>query len=273
MEFKNYETLSASVKEQINKMANIWVDSLGDSLIGIYLHGSIALNCFVEGSSDIDILIVSDRKISRDERLAIAKRIIEIDYKPSPLEMSAIWINDLKPWKYPTPCQFHYSDYWTEKYNKMLSGEIKESFIIDEDFTDEDIACHVNLINQSGICIYGKEVKDVFPLVPEKDFWNSISSDIEMDFNALNPRYFVSNILSLGRVLSYKYEKKILSKYDAGIWTLNHVPERFKYIIDNSIKSWYLDEGDIDFKEEDLNDLKELLINEIQSNLFPKDII
>ncbi len=266
MDFKNYETLSVAVKEQIKKLTDIWTSSLGSSLVGIYLHGSISLNCFVEGSSDIDIIIVSDRKISRDERLDIAKRIIEIDYKPSPLEMSAIYINDLKPWKFPTPCQFHYSDFFAEQYNKMLSGEIKEHFIIDEDFTDEDIACHVNLINQSGICIYGKPIKDVFPLVPETDFWESISSDIEMDFNALIPRYFASNILNLGRVLSYKYEKRILSKYDAGIWTLNHVPKKYKYIIDNYIKSWYLGTGNTNFNEEDLNELKELLVEEVCSN-------
>jgi streptomycin 3"-adenylyltransferase len=264
MDFRNYNTLSPDVKEQIGKVTDIWLKCIGKSVIGIYLHGSIALNCFVEGASDIDILIICDRRINREERLLISKNIIDIDVKPSHLEMSAIWINDLNPWKYPTPCQYHYSDSWTEHYKKLLSDDIKESFIVDEDFLDADIACHAQLTKQSGICIYGRPIEDVFPAIPEQDFWNSISTNIdEYDFHAYNQRYFASNILILGRILSYKKEKRILSKYDSGLWALNYVPDRFRYLIDNAIKEWYSGEKGLEYKEDDLNDLKRLLINEI----------
>lgn len=265
MDFKNYKTLPSDVKEQIRNVTDTWLKCIGESVIGIYLHGSIALNCFVEGVSDIDILIICDRQLSRAERLLISKNIIEIDCKPSPLEMSAVWINDLNPWKYPTPCQFHYSDTWTEHYRNLLNGNIKDSFIVDEYFCDADIACHAHLTNQSGICIYGRPIKEVFPVIPEKDFWNSISSNItEYDFQSYNPRYFTSNILILGRILSYKKEKRILSKYEGGLWTLDYVPERFRYIIDNAIKGWYSEEKGLEYKKEDLDELRQLLINKIQ---------
>ena len=265
MEFKNYDTISLNVKEQIRNVTDTWLKCIGESVIGIYLHGSIVLNCFVEGVSDIDILIVCDRRISREERILISKDITEIDCKPSHLEMSAVWINDLNPWKYPTPCQYHYSDSWTEHYKNLLNGNIKESFIVDEDFCDPDIASYIHLINQSGICIYGRPINEVFPIIPEKDFWDAISNDINTyDFHAYNPRYFASNILILGRILSYKMEKRILSKYESGIWALHYVPERFKYIVDNAIKEWYLEEKGLEYKEEDLEELRLLLINEIQ---------
>lgn len=264
MDFKNYKTLPSDVKEQIRNVTNTWLKCIGESVIGIYLHGSIALNYFVKGVSDIDILIISDRRLSRDERLLISKNIIETDCKPSHLEMSAVWINDLNPWKYPTPCQYHYSDSWTEHYKNMLNGNIKESFIVDEDFCDPDIASYVHLINQSGICIYGKPIKDVFPAIPEKDFWNSLSINItEYDFRAYNPRYFSSNILILGRILSYKKEKRILSKYEGGLWTRDYVPERFRYIIDNALKEWYSGEKDLEYNKADLDELRQLLINDI----------
>lgn len=129
MEFKGYDTLSSDVKEQIKKVKNIWLEHLGNDVTGIYIHGSIALKCFTEGVSDIDLLIITNRRILRHERLAIVQDIIETDRTPSPLEMSAVWKEDLRPWKYPVPCQFHYSEYWTERYRQMV---------------------------QSGICIYGK---------------------------------------------------------------------------------------------------------------------
>lgn len=267
MNFKNYKTLSQDVKEQISKVRDIWLNCLGESVIGIYIHGSIALDCFMDDVSDIDLLILCDRRINREERLLISKYIMNIDGKPSHLEMSAIWINDLNPWKYPTPCQFHYSDTWTEHYKRLLNGDIKESFIVDEDFCDADIACHVHLTNQSGICIFGRPIREVFSVVPEDDFWNSISNDInEYKFEAYHERYFASNILILGRILSYKKEKRILSKYDGGIWARGYVPERFRYILDNAIKEWYLGEKGMEYKEEDLQEFKKLLISEIQDN-------
>ncbi|MDF2543380.1 MAG: hypothetical protein K0S47_3098 [Herbinix sp.] len=246
-------------------MTDTWLGCIGEAVIGIYIHGSIALNCFVEGVSDIDLLIISSERMSREQRLLISQYIIEIDQKPAHLEMSAIWINDLQPWKYPTPCQYHYSDSWTEHYKELINCNKKESFIVDEDFCDADIACHVHLTNQSGICIYGRPIKEVFPTIPEKDFWHSISNEVgEYNFHAYNPRYFSSNILNLGRILSYKKEKKILSKYECGLWALDYVPEKYRYLIENAIKEWYFGEKGLAYSEEDLHEIKQILINEIR---------
>ncbi len=266
MEFKNYNTLSPATKNQINKVTDLWLKIIGEAVVGIYIHGSLALNCFVEEVSDIDILIICDRRISQEERLLISKNIIEIDCNPSPLEMSAIWIDNVNPWSHPAPCQFHYSDFWTEHYKNLLNGSLKESFLISEDFCDPDITSYVHLINQCGICIYGKPAKEVFPVISEADFWSSISSNInEYDFEAHNPRYFASNILILGRILSYKIEKRILSKYEGGLWTRNYVPEKYRYIIENAIKEWYSLEKGLEYNREDIEELRQFLINEIQN--------
>ena len=228
--FKSFQTLSPEVKTQIGLLVDIWRGHLKDALTGVYLHGSLAQESFVEGTSDIDVLIVTGRKIPREERLAIAKNVIDIDKKPSPLEMSAIYVNDLNPWTYPTLCQFHYSDSWTERYQQMLSGEQKENFIADTDFDDHDIASYVRLTNQCGICVCGKSIKDVFPDVPEPDFWDSISREIdEYDFNADHPKHFDSSILPLlGRILSYKHEKRILSKCEAALWLKDYLINEIK---------------------------------------------
>lgn len=262
IDFRNYQTVSEAVKGQIRNVVEVWKKHMGKNLLGIYIHGSIALECFSENSSDIDILAVTDRKIPRAERLVIARDIMMIDRKPCPLEMSALYIRDIKPWQYPTRCQFHYSDYWTEHYEKLQGGEITESFIVDTDFEDTDIACHIKLTKQCGICVYGRPASEIFPDVPEENFWASISSEVEdYDFHAYNPKYFVSNILILGRILSYKKEKIILSKYDGGIWTRDHVPEKYRYIIDNALQVWYLGQEQAEYKREDLEGLRQYLID------------
>lgn len=266
MTFKNYDTISENVKNQIERVREIWSRHLGGDLIGIYLHGSLALGYFQEDVSDIDILILSGRKLKRTQRLAIAGDILEADQNPCPLEMSAIWIHDLWPWKHPTSCQFHYSAYWTERYRALMQDETGECFIVDHDFEDADIACHVKLTRQCGIRVCGKEIDEVFPEVPESDFWQSISTDIDhYDFNAYKPEYFASNILILGRILSYKKEGRILSKYEGGLWTLAHVPEQYRYIIENALNAWYEKDEFRECRAEDLNGLREFLIEEIKA--------
>jgi len=264
MNFKSYITLSPEVRAQIDRITDIWRTHLRDALIGVYLHGSIALESFVEGLSDIDVLIVTARKIPREERLSIARELIKIEGKPSPLEMSAVYVGNLVPWQHPTRCQFHYSFSWTERYEQFLSGEVQESFIIDEDFADSDIACHARLTRERGICVYGKPIEEVIPAVSEADFWASIYAEVEdFDFHAYEPRFFPCNIISLGRVLSYKREKRILSKYESALWTIEHIPQRLRYLIENAIRAWFCGEDGLKFGEADLEEYKRLLIEEI----------
>ncbi|WP_438434696.1 aminoglycoside adenylyltransferase domain-containing protein [Gorillibacterium sp. sgz500922] len=264
MEFKNERTISPEVRGQLQKLVDLWKSQLGDALIGVYVHGSLALGCFLEETSDLDVLIVTNRRMEREERLILAEAIIALDGKPCPLEMSAIFIGDLSPWQHPVACQFHYSDYWTAAYRSLLNGELQTSFIVDEEFKDEDLTSYIHLLNQCGICLYGEPIGKVFPPVPESDFWQAISAGVEnYDFHAYNPRYFVSNILILGRVLSYKKEQRILSKYEGGQWTSRYVPERLRYIVDHALKVWYEGEEPAEYPQADLEELRSFLIGEI----------
>ena len=52
-------------------------------------------------------------------------------------------------------------------------------------------------------------------------------------------RFPESNVLILGRILSFKMEKKILSKYEAGLWMMRNLPPEFTELIENTMKIWY----------------------------------
>ncbi len=267
MEFKNKRTVTAETREQIEKVCEIWQKHLGEDLLGIYIHGSLALDSFKDEVSDIDMLIVVNRRIPGDTRLAIAKEIMEIDQKPYPLEMSALYIKDIVPWQYPTKCQFHYSNYWTEHYRQLLSEEVIPSILIDEDFEDMDIACHVKLAKQCGMRVYGKPEEEIFPDVPEEDFWQSIYNEIDnYDFDIDDPKSYARNLLMLGRILSYKLEKQILTKHDAGVWTRYHIPKEYRYITDNAVKVWFFGRAQVEYKPEDLEGLKTYLIDAIKKD-------
>ena len=259
-----YDDLPAEIKIQITHVVGIWKTHLKEELIGVYLHGSIALNAFNPNSGDVDILVVVKDSIDVSEKLAIAKDIIALDGAPRPVEVSAIKLNDAKAWKTPGNCVFHYSDFWREKYLARFRDPDVEVFVADQEFPDADVTSYIKLIKQSGIVLYGKNIQAVFADVSDEDFWSAICSDIdEYDFHAYDPRYFASNILILGRILSFKKEKRILSKYDGGLWMIQNVPEDLQYLPEAAMKIWFENE-DHALPEDDLEKLREYLIEEIK---------
>lgn len=259
-----FEELPIDIKNQINEVVDIWKKHMGDELVGVYLHGSIALSAFCADSGDIDILIVVKNSIEVDKKLEIAKDIISIDEKPRPLEMSAIKLEDASNWVNNGNCVFHYSDFWTERYQKRFINSNEEVYVVDNEFPDADVTSYIRLINERGIVLFGNEVADVFSDISDEDFWNAIRADIDdYEFDNYNERYFASNILILGRILSFKVEKKILSKYEAGKWMIDYVPDDLKYLPEATMNVWF-EEGKSEFPKEDLEKLRVFLIDEIK---------
>ena len=259
-----FRDLPNEILNQINKVVNIWKKHLGDELIGVYLHGSIALDAFNPDSGDIDILVVVKDSIDIQVKLEIARDIIEIDKKPCPLEMSAVKLSDARNWKTPGNCVFHYSDFWTEKYMKRFDNSDVDVYVVDHEFPDADVTSYIKLLKQCGIVLYGREIQKVFADISDEDFWVAISADIDdYDFHDYDARYFSSNVLILGRILSFKKERRILSKYDGGIWMIDHVPEDLKYLPKLAMKIWFEGEKHL-LPEEDLSRLRDYLVNEIK---------
>ena len=260
-----YDALPADIKNQITNVVNVWKAHLENNLVGVYLHGSIVLNAFHPNSGDIDILVVVKDTLDASQKLSIAKDIIALDGAPRPVEVSAIKLEDARRWKNPGNCVFHYSDFWREKYLARFRDPASKVYVVDREFPDADVTSYIKLINQSGIVLYGQKIRDVFADISDEDFWSSISSNIEeYDFHAYNPRYFASNILILGRILSFKKETRILSKYDAGLWMMQNVPEDLRYLPEAAMKIWFENE-DRTLPENDLETLRKYLIQEINA--------
>ena len=260
-----YDDLPADIKNQITNVVDVWKAHQKNNLIGVYLHGSIVLNAFNPSSGDIDILVVVKDSIDASEKLAIAKDIISLDGAPRPVEISAIKLSDAKAWKNPGNCVFHYSDFWRDKYLARFRDPASKVYVVDREFPDGDVTSYIKLIKQSGIVLYGQNIQDVFADISDEDFWEAICSDIdEYDFHAYDPRYFASNILILGRSLSFNKEKLILSKYDGGLWMIQNVPENLKYLPEAAMNIWFNNE-DCAFPEDDLEKLRQYLIKEIKA--------
>ena len=84
MEFRDAHTVSEKVHGQVDQVCRVWLKHLKHRLVGVYLHGSSALGSFVEDASDLDILVVTEARLSRRERLSIARDVLAIDQKALP---------------------------------------------------------------------------------------------------------------------------------------------------------------------------------------------
>lgn len=249
-------------KMQVSNIKDFLIDNLCGNLIGIYIHGSMCLGSFQPSHSDLDIIVITQTPLNADQRFNLMKGFLELHKKPSPIELSILCISELIPWRHPTPYEFHFSEYWRSKFEVIAEENDLGYWNFKEVYTDGDIACHVTLINQSGICIYGRAICEVFPPVPEKDFWDSIFWGVDY-FSKLDGELLVTGILTLLRIWSYKKNKAIFSKARAGEWSIGRIPSQYNYIVQNAVDVYNGKDEIQHYEPSDLEGLKQFTIRQI----------
>ena len=234
-------------KVVLERVTDFLKNELSESLIGIYLHGSMAMGCFNPLHSDIDILVLVKEGTSKDTYKKIAKELIHLEEELKILkgfELSVVLEAYAVDFVYPTPFEFHYSSFHKEKYltdeNYFCGG-----------YADSDLAAHFVVIYHRGIVLFGKPIKEVFRSIDNLYYIDSIKSDVDGALEGIidNPVYYV---LNLSRVLQYLRESVVSSKKEAGEWALNELPNQYKKIIaqclvkyENGMEKLHLDEKEL----------------------------
>lgn len=161
------------VKQILDSLISSYNGILQENLVGIYLHGSLAMNCFNPLSSDIDFLVVVKENLSFNDMRKLIGVLLELSENgpKKGFEMSVLLEYDTKNFKYPTPFVLHYSDYHKERY-------LNQSDYICGNFEDPDLAAHIDILRARGKCLIGKPINEVFQEVPKKYYIESIKHDI-----------------------------------------------------------------------------------------------
>ena len=180
----------------------------GANLVGIYVHGSIAFGCFDPRVSDIDFLVVLDEPPTVAQKKQLLQDLLDLTpHCPQKgLEMSVVLARYCRPFVYPTPYEFHFSNAHLERARRDPE-EYCENF----HGTDKDLAAHFTVTRAVGQTLCGKPIDEVFAEVPRECYLDSIRYDVEnaaADI-AENPVYV---ILNLCRVIAYLRVGVILSK-------------------------------------------------------------
>lgn len=247
----SWTTCPIDIKHFVYTLLSETKDILKADFLGFYLHGSLAMGGFNPYGSDIDILIVTKQSLSIDTKRKLAKLYLGRSCHPFPAEVSILNIDDLKNWQHPCPYEFHYSEFWRERFEKelatgtydYLNGEVK---------TDSDLAAHLTIINHRGICIEGESIPKVFPSIPRPHYIASIRLDFDECLENIlkEPVYCTLNLI---RVFWYLKDGTISSKQEAGEWGLSSLPKEMTPTIQKVINMYADRKANYHF------DVKELL--------------
>lgn len=225
---------SLNVDNLINSFVQRSKDILKENLVGIYLHGSLAMECFNPDRSDIDLIIIINKPISNSIKRDYLEMVVEHNARGpvKGIEMSIVLKKVCKPFVYPTPFELHFSTGHLDWYK-----EDPEDYIKEMKGTDKDLAAHFTIIGKRGKCLFGEPIGEVFAEVPASDYMDSIWYDIENAKKEIvdYPMYLT---LNLARVLAYKEEGLVLSKKEGAEWALNKLPCEYHSLIKDALSDY-----------------------------------
>ncbi len=221
-------------QEILDRIKDAYEEILKDNLVGIYVHGSICLNCFNWDKSDIDYLVVVKEELSKEEKLRLMEATVRLNEAAPPkgIEMSVVLLKYCREFEYPTPFELHFSNTHLNWFNTDPQGYVERM-----NGVDKDLAAHFTITKKAGIVLYGAPVEEVFGAVPKDAYIDSIKYDVEEARSSIleNPMYVV---LTLPRVLAYLQAELVLSKEQAGEWALENFDAGYHTLIRSALHSY-----------------------------------
>jgi predicted nucleotidyltransferase len=85
------------LRQYLIRIAGTLGDALGDTLVGLYVYGSLATGSYHRERSDIDLIGVVSRKLDPDERERIARLLVRLsDARPAPGDIEVTVIQEVR---------------------------------------------------------------------------------------------------------------------------------------------------------------------------------
>jgi predicted nucleotidyltransferase len=205
------------VREQLDAVVAAVRDILGDDLVGVYLHGSGALGG-LRATSDLDVIAVSARRLTVPEKQRLAARLAELTKQPRSLDFDLVVQDEIRPWRYPPPFDFHHSDWWPGMRDRG---------------TNPDLAVLVTMLRAADRPLYGPPATTVFDPVPEEDLRRTTLAAVDdvlrdLDGDTRNV------LLTLARVWATVESGEVLPKDRAATWALERLPQEHRPVLERA---------------------------------------
>ena len=220
--------LGETDREQIARVIAVLRDVLGQDLIGSYLYGSAVLGG-LRPQSDIDVLAVSARQTTRDEKGRILARLLSVSgtspaaAPPRPVELTIVVWSEIRPWRYPPTMDFQYGEWWRERFAR---GELEPW----PSRANRDLAPLVTMVLLGDETLVGRSPSEVFDPVPHADFVDALIAGIDALINDIDSDTR-NVILTLARIWSGVVTSAVHSKDAAAEWALPRLAPEYQVVL------------------------------------------
>lgn len=138
------------VRILLHRIAAACRNTLGDTLAGVYVHGSLAFGCFCWTQSDIDFLVAVRRPLSQTQKEALLRALLalEPDAPSKGLEVSAVLEAYCRAFIHPAPYELHYSPMHRARCLRDLPAYCAEMH-----GADPDLAAHFTVARAVGLTL------------------------------------------------------------------------------------------------------------------------
>lgn len=204
-------------------------DVLGADVVGIYRHGSAVLDG-LRPHSDLDLLVVSRRRMTWQQRRALVDGLLRISGavgRPGsdrPVELTVAVETELRPWRYPPRCEFQYGEWLRAGFE---SGELPSPV------SSPDLAPLVTMVLLGDVAVYGPPPGRVLDPVPHEDLVRAFAAAVPELLDELwsDTRNVV---LTLVRIWFGLATGVISSKDAAADWALRRLPEEHRPVLEHA---------------------------------------
>ena len=217
-------------EKQINECLILLNDIFRNDLLGVYLYGSSILGG-LQKYSDIDLFVVSARATTHEEKTKLVTGLLKISgiymkNKKLPIEMTIVEKSEINPWHYPPRFDFQYGDW----LRKQFEGGNIEPWPTKE---MPDLALLITQVLLASRTLIGVNPDQLLCKIPYNDFMIVITEALQNLMSDLNSD--TRNVLlTFARIWSTVSTDAVRSKPAAADWAINHLPEKYRPIMERA---------------------------------------
>jgi streptomycin 3"-adenylyltransferase len=222
-------------------------DSLGQSVVAAYLHGS-AVHGGLRPRSDLDVLVVTSRPTTVAERRVLVDRLSAVSDRTDrpgferPVELTILVHGHIRPWRYPPPMDFQYGEWLRAGFER---GDVES-----EKPLNPDVAILVTAVLGASMPLVGPPAAELFDPVPAADLRRALTDELpSLLDNLLTDTRNI--ILTIARIRVTLATGEIHTKAGAADWVLARLPAEHRPVLARA-RGIYL--GEQDERWDDLRD-------------------
>lgn len=215
-----WATCSKVIRSEVNTLQMELQRLQSNSLIGMYIHGSLALGGFNPTRSDINLIVVMRQRMDVETKRIVAPLLMRLSKMPCPFDIHFLVSSDIFPFRHPLPYDLYYNETKRERMQQDLRNSTWRQW---NDYVEYDPSLTIALY-QPLICL--EPLATELPAVPEQEFHKALIENVQaaQRYPLHDP---ISFVLNACRDAAYLRDSSILSKDAGGVWGLTFLPEQY----------------------------------------------